>query len=120
METELPAPDRTYPCSYGCGNQIDVILTQVDDSTTLMLCIPCFVLTAQQVLEAMVNPESPDVKARIADAGPVDRATRARSASAKTKRPEDQDPSDPDYIAPFQGFDDPEDDDSDAQLTEVG
>lgn len=120
MDNELPAPDRTYPCSYGCGNQIDVILTQVEDSTTLMLCMPCFILTAQQVLEAMVNPDNPDVKKRISDAGAVNRATRGKAASSRAKKPEEQDPDDPDYIAPFQGFDIEESSDSDPVGVDVG
>jgi len=111
MSEVLEYPDRTYPCSYGCGNQIDVIITQVDDSSTLLLCFPCYVLTAQQVLEAMLNPDDPGVKAAIAGAGTVERARRGKAAPLNSKRPEDQSPDDPDYIAPFQGFDVEDDDD---------
>lgn len=105
MDTDTVAPERSYPCSYSCGNQIDVILTQFTDSTTLMLCMPCFLLTAQQVLEAMIDPESGEVKAKVSQAGTVDRATLGPAKSRARKSGTWIDPNDPDFIEPFSGFD---------------
>lgn len=53
---------RSYGCSNGDGNPYDVILVNVSDGTTDFLCMPCFVHVAAGVVEAMTNPESPDVQ----------------------------------------------------------
>lgn len=53
---------RSYGCQYGCGNPYDVILIQIQDNSTLLLCIPCFVKTAIEIVDAMTGDVSPEVE----------------------------------------------------------
>lgn len=65
---------RSYGCTFGCGNPYDVIIISVADGTTEMLCMPCYVRMASDVIEAITQPDSDAVKAAIAAAGSVDQA----------------------------------------------
>ena len=68
--SDMPEPDipvRSYGCQYGCGNPYDVILIQVQDNSTLMLCIPCFIKTAIEIVDAMTGEVSPEVEAERAE-----------------------------------------------------
>lgn len=67
MDSE-PLP-RSYGCTFGCGNPYDYVIVTVQDSTTEMLCLPCFLKLASDVLEAVVNPDNPDVIRAIENAG---------------------------------------------------
>lgn len=51
-----------HACAWGCGRKYDVIVTQVVDASTLMLCIPCMLSFARNVAQAMVEAESPEVQ----------------------------------------------------------
>lgn len=85
---DMAAPDESgmsYGCQYGCGNAYQVILIQVTDSSVLMLCIPCFVTTAIDIVGAMTGEISPEVqqqadelKALNAEQAPGPRAKRGR------------------------------------------
>lgn len=74
MSDQPAMPERAYGCTFGCGNPYDVVIVQVVDSTTELLCYPCFVRMASEVAEAMTNPDSPAVRAAVAGAGPVETA----------------------------------------------
>lgn len=56
---------RSYGCTFGCGNPYDVILTMVNDASTEMLCIPCFIKMASDMLTAMVSSTDPNVQAAM-------------------------------------------------------
>lgn len=60
---------RSYGCSYGCGNPYDYLFVSVQDGTTEFLCLPCFVQLAQQLLKALIEPDAPDVQAAVEDMG---------------------------------------------------
>ncbi len=45
--------ERSYGCTFGCGNPYDVIVVSVADSTTEFLCFPCFTRMAATVVEAI-------------------------------------------------------------------
>lgn len=60
---------RSYGCSFGCGNPYDFILVSVLDSETQFLCVPDFLRLAEDMLEAIVNPGNPNVQAALAEAG---------------------------------------------------
>lgn len=59
---------RSYGCTFGCGNPYDYIIVTVADGTTELVCLPCFLKLASDVLEAVMNPDNPDVMAAVADA----------------------------------------------------
>lgn len=52
----------THACTWGCGRKYDIVVTQVIDASTLFLCIPCFMSFARNVMQAMVEADSADVK----------------------------------------------------------
>ena len=59
-------PERSYGCTFGCGNPYDFIVVNVADSDTQFLCVPCFVKVAGDFVEAMMNPENEHVQAAVA------------------------------------------------------
>lgn len=55
-------PERSYGCTYGCGNPYDVVLVMVLDGTTEFLCMPCFVQCAMAAIQAMTESDNPNVR----------------------------------------------------------
>jgi hypothetical protein len=60
---------RSYGCTFGCGNPYDYIVVSVADSTTELLCLPCYVRLATDMLVAVTDPSNADVKAALAAVG---------------------------------------------------
>lgn len=54
------AHERSYGCSFGCGNPYDYILVDPFASDTLFLCVPCFIRQAVAMVAAFVDPSSPE------------------------------------------------------------
>lgn len=69
-----------------------------------MLCVPCFVRTAADMLEAMVNPDDPEVQRRIAEAGTVEQPPMNGRQVAKRGHEAPVDSLDPDAIERFEGY----------------
>lgn len=61
------APERSYGCSYGCGNPYDYIFVSVADGTTEFLCLPDFVRLCESLIAAVTDPDNPVVRAAVAD-----------------------------------------------------
>lgn len=61
-----------HACGFGCGRPYDVIVTQVVDNSTLMLCMPDFVSFAANVAKSMVEPDDPQVMEVTANADLTD------------------------------------------------
>lgn len=59
-------PPRSYGCTFGDGNPYDYILISVVDGSCEMVCLPCFVRLARDMLAAMLNPDDPEVLKAIA------------------------------------------------------
>lgn len=91
----VPAP-RSYGCSMGDGNPYDFVVVTVVDSTTLFLCAPCFVRTAMEMVQALTEPDSPEVKTALSRVGdtvtvPFDNGQvrgRGHNAPAETEDPD--------------------------------
>lgn len=62
----------THTCAFGCGRVYDVIVVQVVDNSTLMLCMPDFVSFAANVAKSMVEPDDPQVMEVTANADLTD------------------------------------------------
>jgi len=65
---------RSYGCSFGCGNPYDYIVTSVADATTEFLCVPCYIRLATEMIQAITEPDNPDVVAKLAAVGVLDTA----------------------------------------------
>jgi hypothetical protein len=52
---------RSYGCTFGCGNPYDFIFISVRDGTTEFLCLPCMVRLASDMVEAVANPNDDQV-----------------------------------------------------------
>jgi hypothetical protein len=81
-------PERSYGCSWGCGNPYDYVVISVADGTTEFLDLVCFLKLAQEMINAVINPDDPDVKAAMAEFANLDRSpmtsgkVRARGKNA--------------------------------------
>lgn len=71
-DSTIDATRQGIPCSYACGRVSDMVVTAIADSTTEFLCMPCFTSLAVNVMQAMTEPDSPDVIAAVEAAGDVD------------------------------------------------
>lgn len=60
---------RSYGCTLGCGNAYDFVLVDVRSGDTEMLCTPCYIRLASDMVEAITNPEDPNVAAALAAVG---------------------------------------------------
>ena len=92
---------RSYGCSFGCGNPYDYIIVSVSDGTAEMLCMPCYVRLAIDMIAAVTDQDNPEVQAALAAVGSVQidnvpgptGRTRGHNAPATT--------DDPDLLAAF-------------------
>ena len=66
------APVRSFGCQYGCGNPMDVMLYQFVDGSTLVLCIPCFIRTAMDIVTAMTSNPDEGVQQMMAEMTTLD------------------------------------------------
>lgn len=54
--TDQPAQtERSYGCTFACGNPYDFVFVSVQDGTTEFLCVPCFVRLAADILAAVTG-----------------------------------------------------------------
>lgn len=61
--TELTTVEAcTHACSFACGRKYDVVFTQVVDSSTLFLCMPCLVNLVKNIAQAMIEPDAPEIR----------------------------------------------------------
>lgn len=61
--TDQPAQiQRSYGCTFGCGNPYDYIVVSVADGSAEMLCLPCYVRLATDMVAAVTDPSDPKVR----------------------------------------------------------
>lgn len=78
MTAAIPdTPQRSYGCSFGCGNPYDFIFVSVVDGTTEFLCLPCMVRLASDMVAAVTEPDNPSLITALQGAGTVDTAPMA-------------------------------------------
>lgn len=56
---------RSYGCSFGCGNPYDYIVISVRDGSTEFLCLPCYVRLATDMVAAVIDRQNPQVAAAL-------------------------------------------------------
>lgn len=84
MDAAQPDPsERSYGCTFGCGNPYDFVFISIRDGTTEFLCVPCFVRLASDIVSAVVEADS-DMTAKWLDSGAslLQSPMRGRSARA--------------------------------------
>lgn len=101
MPDQPVTPVRSYGCTFGCGNPYDVIIVSVADSTTEMLCMPCFVRMASDVMEAITNPDSDAVKAAESLAGEAEQVPMRGDGIRKRGHNAPATATDPDILSAF-------------------
>lgn len=104
MEGTEETAKRSYGCSYGCGNPYDFVVVTVQDGEAQMLCTPCFIRTAMDMVAAIVNPDDPEVAQRIAEAGTVDQVPMSGRPVAGRGHEAPVDTLDPDAIDEYAGY----------------
>lgn len=60
------APERSYGCTFGCGNPYDYIVIDVASGETQFLCLPDFVRLAHDMITAVISPDAPEVQQWVA------------------------------------------------------
>lgn len=65
-ESSMPADTRSYGCSMGCGNPYDYVLVDVRSAEALMVCVPCYVRIAMDMVTALTDPDNPEVARMLA------------------------------------------------------
>ena len=100
--TNGTAPERSYGCSWGCGNPYDYVIISVADGTTEFLCLVCLLKLCQDMIGAVLNPNDPDVKAAMAEYANLDRAPMT---SGKVRKRGKNAPADFDDDSLIEAFD---------------
>lgn len=104
MSEQAPAPaERSYGCTYACGNPYDVIVVLVSDGTVLFLCMPCFVRTASDVAAAILDQDNPEIRAIAETAAVPDGGTVPGPAPRKRGRNAPAGSDDDDLVEVFDG-----------------
>lgn len=104
MTDDTTTERRSYGCSMGCGNPYDFIVVMVSDADTQLLCTPCFVRNAMDMVTAIMNPDDPEVVKRIAEAGAPEQVPMNGRQTAKRGHEAPADSLDPDAIDKFEGY----------------
>lgn len=104
MSEATGMPERSYGCTFGCGNPYDYIIVSAIDNTVEMLCIPCYIRLAADMVGAMTSPDDPEVMAALKAIG----ADNAETVPGPKGKPRGHNPpagsTDPDFIETFDTF----------------
>src|SRR6266436_6138922 len=93
--------ERSYGCSFGCGNPYDYIVVSVADSSTEMLCMPCYVKLATEIIEAVTNPDSDLVRKVMAESGSIAQTPMKGSGPKRRGKNAPAGTEDPDLLEAF-------------------
>lgn len=104
MDTDQSTVKRSYGCSLGCGNPYDFIVVMVSGAETQLLCTPCFIQTASQMLEAMINPDNEMVRQLMSEAGETEQVPMNGVRAPRRGHEAPAETDDPDAIEAFDGF----------------
>lgn len=96
MPTAQPESERSYGCTFGCGNPYDFVFISVRDGTTEFLCLPCMVRLAGDMVAAITEATPEDTAKWLKTISPLDPApmkgngarARGRNAPVTSDDPE--------------------------------
>lgn len=103
MSETTTAPARSYGCSRGCGNPYDFVVITVSEAFTEMLCLPCFVGTAMDMVTAVTNPEDQTVQAAVAEMPASEQTPMNQPVGQARGHFAPAESEDPDVLAAFDG-----------------
>jgi hypothetical protein len=103
MSETSEAPARSYGCSRACGNPYDFVIVTVSEAFTEMLCFPCMVQTAMDMVRAVVNPDDDAVKAAIAEFPASEQVPMVGGVTRKRGHHAPAESDDPDALDFFDG-----------------
>lgn len=72
MPDQTPGTERSYGCTFGCGNPYDYVFIDVRSGTTEFLCLPCFIRLAHDMLTAVTEPDPADMAKWLHTIAPLD------------------------------------------------
>lgn len=85
MTVSPDTSERSYGCTFGCGNPYDYVFISVRDGTTEFLCLPCFVRLAHDILSAVTEPDPEQVAQWLKAISPLDPTPVKGSAPKRGK-----------------------------------
>lgn len=83
MADQTPDTERSYGCTFGCGNPYDYVFISVRDGTTEFLCLPCFIRLAHDILSAVTEPDPEQVAKWLHTISPLAQAPMNGTAPRK-------------------------------------
>lgn len=95
---------RSYGCTYGCGNPYDYLIVSVADGTTEFLCLPCFVRLATDLVAAMTSPDGEVVLAAVRDMGHLEQVPMSAPGPKSRGRNAPATNDDDDVLTAFDGI----------------
>lgn len=105
--SEVPAvvngmkPERSYGCSWGCGNPYDYILISVAGGDAEFLCLVCMLKLMQDMIMAVLNPQDPAVRDAMNDTAGIEYAPMTSGRVRKRGKNAPADIDDDDLIDVF-------------------
>lgn len=94
---------RSYGCSRACGNPYDFVVIAVSEAHTEMLCLPCFVQTAMEMVRAVVSPDDETVQSAVAAFPPSDQVPMSGGVKRRRGHHAPAETEDPDILEVFDG-----------------
>lgn len=82
MTDQHAETERSYGCSFGCGNPYDYIFISVAGGETLFLCLPDMVRLASDIVSSVTEPDPTQVAKWLQTISPLDQ-TPMRDKGAK-------------------------------------
>lgn len=78
---EKPTPERSYGCTFACGNPYDYIFIDVRSGTTEFLCLPDFLRLANDIVSAVTEVDPAKEAAWLKAMSPLSQAPMKASGA---------------------------------------
>lgn len=92
---------RSYGCTFACGNPYDYVFIDVRSGTTEMLCLPCFIRLAHDMLTAVTEPDPEQVAKWLHTISPLDPTPMHRNGAKRGRKNAPATNDDPDLFEAF-------------------
>lgn len=96
-----PATERSYGCTFGCGNPYDYVFISVRDGTTEFLCLPCFVKLAADMVTAVVESDDDSTALWNSATSGIESAPMTRGGAKRRGHNAPATTDDPDLFAAY-------------------
>lgn len=99
--SDPPDPVRSYGCTFACGNPYDYVFIDVRSGTTELLCLPCFLRLAHDILSAVTEPDPAQVAQWLRMISPLDQAPMKSNGAKRGRKNAPATNDDPDLFDTF-------------------